>query len=975
MLLWGAPLTAVSGYSGRVMFGDVPVPGADVTATSGDRTVATTTDDHGLFTFSNLPDGTWTIRVEMPAFAPVMREVHIGPGVDTVTWPLALKPLEDIVRENHGSEPIVVAAAPEPVPSVRREVSASPATTSPAADPPAASDIAVADGYLINGSVNNGAASLIAQSPAFGNNRRQGASLYSGSVAFVGGTSAWDARPFTFTGVPAARPDYRNLKLMATFGGPLKITKARRTDPIVFVSLQHANDHNATTERGLVPTAQERVGDFSLSLTPAGQPVRIVDPVSGEAFADNRIPSSRISAQASALLTYYPLPTIDGATGFNVQAPRVSGAVQTLLTSRTSQTVRTNDQWIGLFSYQRNARNQTSLFGFTDRSLVAGVDISLSWSHRVSPSRSWRLRYQFARTANETTPHFANRSNVSGDAGIVGNDQDPGNWGPPSLQFSGLTGLADALPAHTRIVVHGAGAEMSWTHGHHNVTFGGDVRGTTTDTRSPLNPRGSLSFTGAATGVDVADFLLGLPATAAITTGSPDRQFHALASDVYFTDDWRVSPSLTMQIGARWEYEAPPTERLGRLVNLAAAPDFSSVTPIVSDHGLLQSDRAGVQPRVGLAWRPVVGSSLLIRAGYGTYRTSAIYQPIAQLLAQQPPVSTAFSASGTVMAPLSLATAFVAPSPAAGNTFAVDPGLRVGVAHNWQVLIQRDLKGFVTLSTSYLGTVGRHLLQEILPNTYPVGGANRCPTCPSGFVYLTSGGRSFRHAVQSQLRWRLHRGLAASAQYTLSTARDNATAFSGVSLSGAAIAQDWRNLDDEEARSHFDQRHQLVAQVQYTTGVGVGAFSQSAGARFLAGWTVASQLTTGSGLPFTPIYLAPVPGTGVVGSLRPSFTGATTTATEGRYLNPSAYAAPEPGEWGDAKRNSVTGPAQFSFDASLARTFEWTRLTFDWRIDVTNVLNRATYTGVNAIVGGPQFGLPNLTSTPRRFSSTMRLRF
>ena len=91
----------------------------------------------------------------------------------------------------------------------------------------------------------------------------------------------------------------------------------------------------------------------------------------------------------------------------------------------------------------------------------------------------------------------------------------------------------------------------------------------------------------------------------------------------------------------------------------------------------------------------------------------------------------------------------------------------------------------------------------------------------SGFVYLTSNGSSSRHAGQFQLRRRLRNGLAASVQYTLAKATDNATAFAGVNLSGGAIAQDWRDLDAEQAPSNFDQRHQVTAQFQYTTGVGV----------------------------------------------------------------------------------------------------------------------------------------------------------
>jgi hypothetical protein len=375
----------------------------------------------------------------------------------------------------------------------------------------------------------------------------------------------------------------------------------------------------------------------------------------------------------------------------------------------------------------------------------------------------------------------------------------------------------------------------------------------------------------------------------------------------------------------------------------------------------------------------VPGSSLVVRAGYGIYRNTAVYQPITTFLAQQPPLSKTFTISNSAANPLTLANGF---TPAAGstpgNTFAVDPELRVGASQNWQALVQRDLPGSLTASATYLGTKGINLLQEFLPNTYPAGAVNPCPACPSGFVYLTSNGSSSRHAGQFQLRRRLRNGLAASVQYTIAKATDNATAFAGVNLSGSAIAQDWRDLDAEQAPSNFDQRHQVAAQFQYTTGMGVagGALLDGLKGRLFKGWTVTSQLMAGSGLPVTPVYLAAVSGTGVTGALRPSLSGAPLDAPAGYYLNPAAYTAPAPGQWGNAGRNSVVGPRQFNLAASVARTFQWTeRLSLDWRIDASNVLNRETYLGVNPIFGGPLFGLPALANTPRKIQSTLRLRF
>src|SRR4030095_15794841 len=162
--------------------------------------------------------------------------------------------------------------------------------------------------------------------------------------------------------------------------------------------------------------------------------------------------------------------------------------------------------------------------------------------------------------------------------------------------------------------------------------------------------------------------------------------------------------------------------------------------------------------------------------------------------------------------PLTLANGFVAPEGETLNTFAVDPDFRIGSAHNWQVSIQRDLPASLTVSATYLGTRGTGLIQEFLPNTYPPGFADPCVTCPSGFAYLLSNGSSSRHAGQLQVRRRLRNGLTATVQYTLAKATDDATAFGGANLGGAAIAQDWLDLDAERAPSNFDQRHQFTAQ-------------------------------------------------------------------------------------------------------------------------------------------------------------------
>ena len=628
------------------------------------------------------------------------------------------------------------------------------------------------------------------------------------------------------------------------------------------------------------------------------------------------------------------------------------------------------------------------MFGVPDSTTASGIDTTMNWSHRFSQLLSLRLRYQFTRLTNTVTPYFANRTNVSGEAGIAGNGQDPIDWGPPRLLFSsGIAGLGSAQAASNRNSTHGVGAEILSSRGRHNLTVGGDVRRQRWSILSQQDARGTFAFSGNASGSDLADFVLGLPHSSSIAFGNADKEFAAPAYDAYIADDWRVSPILTVNAGARWEYEAPIDERLGRLANLLVAPGFTSVTPVVGNDPI-RGDPRGLQPRLGIALRPVAGSSLVIRAGYGIYRNTAVYQPIALLMAQQPPLSKTLSVETSAANPLTLANGFTAAPNTTLNTFAVDPAFRVGYAHNWQVLAQRDLPASLTITATYLGTHGSHLMQEVLPNTVPVGPPNACASClptgasaaagPAGFIYLTSNGHSDRHTGQLQLRRRLRNGLTASAQYALSKAMDDAGAFTGVNTSGSAIAQDWRNPEAEWAPSNFDQRHLLTAQVQYTSGAGVtrGVLTDGALAKFLRGWTLTSQLTAGSGLPLTPVYLVAVPGTGVTGSTRASVTGATADVPDGYYLNPSAYAVPAAGQWGNAGRNSITGPRQFSLDAGLGRTFLWgDRLNLDWRLNATNVLNRVTYAAVNTFVGSPQFGLATTANPMRKVQASLRLRF
>ena len=339
--------------------------------------------------------------------------------------------------------------------------------------------------------------------------------------------------------------------------------------------------------------------------------------------------------------------------------------------------VNARQQLVGSVAYQRTATDTANLFDFVDTTTVANTNASLVWTNRLSQFMFMRARYEFTNLATDVTPHFANLVNVSGEAGITGNDQDPSNWGPPALSFSsGLASLATGNYARNDSRTHGGTVEIFRNRGRHSFTFGGGIRGVSLSVLSQQDPRGGFTFTGASTGSDVADFLMGLPKSSTIAFGNADKLLHQHLGEAYVNDDWRVSSSLTVNLGLRWEFESPMTEDRNRLVNLDVAPGFRVVQPVIAGSGsaplsgetlppaLLYADGRGLMPRLGVAWRPIAGSSLVIRGGYGVYRNTNVYQSLALLLAQQAPLSATASVESTPLAPLTLANGFASAATA-----------------------------------------------------------------------------------------------------------------------------------------------------------------------------------------------------------------------------------------------------------------------------------------------------------------------
>jgi hypothetical protein len=1026
---------AAAEHHGLVKFGTVPVPGATVTATQGDKKMIAVTDDTGVYSFPELADGVWKIQVDMLCFAPVAKEIGIAPNAPGAEWELKLLSMEEIKPSMQAAPPPSAAApasaapgaAGTPAPGAATPPPAKTAASTPAKAPakggkkgaapatpqagfqrtdvnastdgaaaPAASASApsiaaadpaqnTADAFVVNGSGSNGI-----ERRAIGNARKGPGSLFNGGLSFQFDNSVLNARNYSLTGQDTPRTPYNHFQVGAQFGGPLLVPHVFRWAGNFFLGYQITRNRTANNATAQMPTAAERAGDFSQVTNAAGSPVTILDPNNGQPFpTGNVLPPDRISPAAKYLLNFYPLPqfTLANQT-YNYQIPIIGRNNSDAVQARVNKTINNKSGLQTQFTYV-NARNENNnVFSFLDNTDVTNYRANATYRRTFSRQVFGTFGVDYTRSSIHTTPFFAFQKNVSGAAGITGNDQSPGDWGPPSLSFqSGIQGLSDGNESFNRNQTTAFSVNLNYIRRPHNFQFGGDWRIQDFSQLGQQNGRGKFGFNGLASGFDFAGFLLGVPDTRSLAFGNADKYLKAGMYDAFVNDDWRVSPALTLNWGIRWEYGSPIVEKYNRLVNLDIAPGFASSSPVLASspmgalskmqypNSLIKPDKHAVQPRISFAWKPIFGASTVVRGAYGVYYNTSAYVQMANQMTQQSPLSKSLTVQNGPANRLTLENGFIASPIATPNTFAIDPDYLVGYSQNWSLSVQQNVSASMVMTAAYLGIKGTRQPQAFLPNTYAPGVINPCDTCLPGYTYLTSNGNSTKHSGQLSLRRRFHSGVSTNFTYTYSKAIDDA-------IPGGAnwsTAQDWRNLAAERGLSSFDQRHLFTAQLQYSTGVGVhgGALLSGWRGTILKGWTFVSNISGGTGLPLNPVYSVPI--SGLSGPLRPQYTGADVYAGQGnRFLNPAAFSAPPTGQFGNAGRNSITGPNQFTMNGSMQRSFAD---NIDLRIDSTNVLNHPNFTSWNTTFnpnlanGGPLFGAANPPGAMRSVQATLRWRF
>lgn len=834
-----------------------------------------------------------------------------------------------------------------------------------------------------------------------------------GAIFWMGSNSTLNAEPFSLRGQSQQQPASGTNRFGLTLvGAPFipGLVKPSGKDT-VFLTLSGVRNSNPLDEYATVPTLVERAGNIPGLASP-------ITPV----------------PQALALLNYIPAPNLPGDTqNYHLLTTEQSNTTQAGV--RYMRSLGANASPFGALGGGggRGRRSQTT------QRLRQSINFNYNWAHTAtdnvnifpqlggktaSDSDSLQAGYtvgyrkltsifnaNWNRSDSHATNYFTNSTDVATQAGILGPNAtplnpSPLNYGLPNITLSSFTGLNEQQPNFSIAQTISFSETLAWIHGKHNFRFGGDYRRVHRDFLGGSDSTGSFYFTGFYTGSSLGDFLLGLPQETSIDSADSKSYLRDNVYDAYAQDDWRVRSNLTLLYGIRYEFFAPYSEKNGHLsiINTNPAAGFTSVNQVTSASasvgGLLSSlvrpFRLAFAPRLGLAWR--LPKQTVVRGGYGINYTTNEYANFANTMAHQPPfanlqtneASTACLTSS--IGCLSIADGF--PTPNQFGNFALDPHYRLPEVHAWNVDVQKTLRWGIVANIGYNGSRGDHLDVAIAPRATPSSPA----TNPGNVLFNYQEAKAFSrfNAGTIRLNKRLSQGIAVGLNYQYSHSIDDAGAVgaAGNANSGGGIstvvAQNWQDLLAEEGNSSFDQRHKASGNYLYELPFGKDKFWFTTGkpSHILEGFSISGTFTFATGTPLTPSYQATIADVarGTAGTQRPDrVPGVSLTAGGGslkHWFNTAAFTAPA-GLYGNASRNSITGPGTIQNNMSLSKTMQLgdTR-SLEMRATANNVFNTVQYSRVDTTLfsgasenAAQPFGQVTSAGSMRSFQFTARFRF
>ena len=572
------------------------------------------------------------------------------------------------------------------------------------------------------------------------------------------------------------------------------------------------------------------------------------------------------------------------------------------------------------------------------------------------------------------------------------------------------------------------GANLSWTRGKHNLRGGIEWNHTQLNHFQPQGgsfqtARGSFQFNGTVTSLpgttptwfnSVADFLLGLPSQ----TGKAYLLFNPVALRWnqwawYARDQWQVLPKLTLNVGVRWEYYPFGYSDNGK--GLRWFNQTNGNVYIGGNGNVPQNDGVDVGsgqflPRVGAAYR--LTNSTVIRAGYGmsvdpnnwryfrnAYPAAVVstnvnptanskdYTPAASLTGTNGTGLGAGSYSvptGLVLVPPPNISTGVIPLPTNVGTITIPSPFNRGYINSYNLTVEQEFKGFV-LQTGYVGAYDVRPLVNMNLNASPpgTGAAGGLISQRLGATYSGINGEvpfqsNSYNSLQTKVTRHLAQGSSFGVVWTWSRALDYSDDEELNSLSFPYPTFWQKNYGP----ASFDRTHdvEIYGLLNLPFGKGQRWATGRVTNWILGGWQISPTMSIMSGLPFTvQANAAPLGAFGsiqtanLVGNFKltggqPPAPGATCTPTDltCHFFDPTAFAVPTAGTYGNTSRDAFRGPGYFNMNLSVARQFKITeRIGLQVRADAIGFTNTPHFNNPNATVGASNFGeITSILSPP-----------
>ncbi len=596
---------------------------------------------------------------------------------------------------------------------------------------------------------------------------KSGTNAFHGSVWEYHKNDALAATPWVLNSLGESKPHFLNNTFGFQVGGPVYVPKLLdgRNRLFFMAAYEGLRERSAGGDSAIVPTAAMRSGDFS------ALPITLYDPlttrtVNGQivrdAFPGNRIPANRISAVATNVLKYVPMPNF-GSGGYgndNYAAFNGAGNGYNQFMTRVDYAINSHNNVYVRYGRLPYTETDDILFGgdspaepSTENPLVRNFyNWNADWASTLNPTTVFNLRFGLARYVN-----------TSGSPPAAGFDPKQLGFADSLVsQFRFLNFPRFDLEQYTAIgtdrVVgkdvrdsYSYQANVSRVVRTHQAKLGAEFRIYNSSSYTPGQASGRYRFSkgftqrdplrgDAASGDEFASFLLGYPASGQVDLNIDpgyQHQYYAL----FFQDDWKVNARLSVNLGLRWDYESSPHERYDRMIRTFAfdqphplaqqVPTLNLKGGVVyasdSNRRFFAADKNNLQPRVGLAFQ--LNDRWVIRSGYGLYFLGADERGGTDGYSRSTPLIA--SNDGGLTPRVSLANAFPEPLlQPVGNSQGLNTNLGLGVSvgyfdrplpysHQYSFGFERQLGQQWLVEVSYVGNRSRRLPVSANLNVIP----------------------------------------------------------------------------------------------------------------------------------------------------------------------------------------------------------------------------------------------------------------